>query len=85
MVIKVRNITINNSLIIFKKKVKPKHVSKAREVLNKHFEYLSGGARLVKKNKGVDAVDDELEANLALLMGEKDYAPFVFFPMSAPA
>ncbi len=60
-------------------KVKPKHEKKARDLLNSHFANLGGGGKLTKVSG-----EEALEENLAVLIGEKDYAPFVFFPIPIP-
>lgn len=53
-------------------KIKPKQHKKVRDLLNSHFLHLDkrgGGAQ--------DVLDD----GLAALVGDRDYAPFVLFPV----
>ncbi|KAJ3393911.1 hypothetical protein HDU92_007391 [Lobulomyces angularis] len=59
-------------------KVKPKHARKARDALNALFAYLDVGGNA--KDKGYEG----MEESLTMLIGDKDYAPFVLFKIDTP-
>jgi V-type H+-transporting ATPase subunit C len=53
-------------------KSKPKQERKVRDMLNKHFAYIDKKA----------GKDDQIDENLQMLLGEKDYSPVVLFSIS---
>ncbi|KAJ3290785.1 Vacuolar ATP synthase subunit C [Rhizoclosmatium sp. JEL0117] len=60
-------------------KLKPKqNEKKLRDAINLHYAKLGGAA-----NNSSGAADDQLEENLQLLLGDKDYCPAVLFGVNA--
>ncbi|KAI9336087.1 ATPase, V1 complex, subunit C [Obelidium mucronatum] len=60
-------------------KLKPKqNEKKLRDAINLHFAKLGGAG-----NSAGAAADDQLEENLQLLLGDKDYCPAVLFAVNA--
>ncbi|KAI8912114.1 ATPase, V1 complex, subunit C [Powellomyces hirtus] len=57
-------------------KAKPKQERKVRDVLNRHYARLAGVAG---GSSSVSAEDAQMEENLAMLIGDKDYSPVVMF------
>jgi hypothetical protein len=54
----------------------PKQDKKVADILRKHFAHLD-------RSRGVED-DDVMDDNMALLMGDKDYAPYVQFSIEIP-
>ncbi|KAI8813762.1 hypothetical protein BJ742DRAFT_746656 [Cladochytrium replicatum] len=62
-------------------KPKPKVEQKARDALNAHYAKLAGSADR-KDKKGGSLQEEQLDENLQLLLGDKDYTPFVFYNLN---
>ncbi|KAI9193600.1 ATPase, V1 complex, subunit C [Polychytrium aggregatum] len=58
-------------------KAKPKQDRKVRDLINQLYSNLGGAAN----SKG--SIDEHVEENLQLLLGDKDYSPVVLFPVNA--
>ncbi|TPX33282.1 hypothetical protein SeMB42_g07503 [Synchytrium endobioticum] len=58
-------------------RIKPKMERKVKDIMNQYYARLTLGAGQAKAGKGI--LDEPVEENLQMLMGEKEFTPFVMF------